>query len=399
MLLFLLACVLPAFWTSFLAVACMRWLAPRIGLIDKPGARKVHRTPTPLGGGVGIFLGTVLPVVFELAALEVLKPWLPPHLQAMGDAAFYKLPQLTTLLVGSTLLAVTGLIDDFRPIPWQPRLALQFMIAIALAISGVRATLFYTNPWIGGALSVLWIVVLVNSFNFLDNMDGLSGGIGLIVSTIFAAMMLGRANDPRWLVGGYLLLLAGALIGFLCHNWSPARIFMGDSGSYFLGASLASMTLLGTFYEPDDQDEHVILAPLCVLAVPLYDLVSVILIRLREGRSPFQADKRHFSHRLVAMGLKPVYAVLTVHLATLTTGLAGLLLYAVSTWGAAMLAVSVVLCVLAIIAVLESASGTLAPARKEVSLGAGPVVALAMNLEAVEKPAHQTVVSVTGPQS
>src|SRR5207344_2513751 len=147
------------------------------------------------------------------------------------------------------------------------RIAVQFCVSIAVVCSGVRATIFMSNPWVGGVLSVLWIVVLVNSFNFLDNMDGLSGGIAFIVSTVFAVMMMTKPGDPHWFVGGFFLIVAGSLIGFLCHNWSPARIFMGDAGSYFLGFSIACMTLLGTFYSPADHNKHVILAPLCVLAV------------------------------------------------------------------------------------------------------------------------------------
>jgi UDP-GlcNAc:undecaprenyl-phosphate GlcNAc-1-phosphate transferase len=115
------------------------------------------------------------------------------------------------------------------------------------------------------------------------------------------------------------------------------------------------MTLQGTFYTPESSHDHVMLAPLCVLAVPLYDTLSVIWIRLREGRSPFQPDKKHFSHRLVALGLKPVQAVLTVHLTTLTTGIGGLLLYAVPDWTSGGLVLASVACILAIIAILESA--------------------------------------------
>ncbi len=151
-----------------------------------------------------------------------------------------------------------------------------------------------------------------------------------------------------------MLVLAGSLAGFLCHNWPPARIFMGDSGSYFIGLLLASLTILGTFYESRQGSRHVILAPLCILAIPLYDFCSVILIRLKQGRSPFHPDKSHFSHRLVELGLKPRNAVLTIHLATLTTGLGGLLLYRVTDWAAAMLVVALIACVLGIIAILET---------------------------------------------
>lgn len=352
-------CLLPAFWVSFLMTGAMRLIAPRVGLIDKPGARKVHVIPTPLGGGVGIWAGVIVPIAVAQLLIFTLRPqveaWLPADLAQYVAGAAWRSTELWIILGGGTILAVAGLMDDFRPLPWLPRLLLQFGVAVVVVWSGVRASLFMTDPWVGGALTVAWCVVLVNSFNFLDNMDGLSSGIGLITSLIFAVMMLTRTDEPRYLVAGFFLILAGSLIGFLCHNWSPARIFMGDAGSYFLGFTMACMSVLGTYYTATDGKRHAILAPFCVLAVPLYDICSVIFLRLREGRSPFQPDKRHFSHRLAAMGLTKVQAVLTVHLATLTTGLGGLLLQHVATWRAALLIVSMVGCVLLIIAILEAA--------------------------------------------
>jgi UDP-GlcNAc:undecaprenyl-phosphate GlcNAc-1-phosphate transferase len=130
---------------------------------------------------------------------------------------------------------------------------------------------------------------------------------------------------------------------------------MGDAGSCLVGLWIASLTVLGTFYDEQQAGRHVILAPLCVLAVPLYDFCSVILIRLKQGRSPFHADKSHFSHRLVELGLSKTSAVLTIHLVTLMTGLAGLLLYQVRDWSGAMVVMAMVLCALAVIGILETA--------------------------------------------
>ena len=359
MWLLIIGCLISAFWVSFLATGMMRLIAPRIGLIDKPAARKVHLIPTPLGGGVGIWLGVVVPLVVAQVLIFTWRQnppeWLPLELSQHLAGATLRSQELWGIIIAATVLSVTGLVDDFRPLSWKLRIGIQVGVSIVVVLMGVRATVFVSSPIIGGIVSVLWFVVLVNSFNFLDNMDGLSGGIALIVSTIFAVMMLTKPGDPHWFVGGFFLIVSGSLIGFLCHNWSPARIFMGDSGSYFLGFVISSMTLLGTFYAPTDQNRHVILAPLCVLAVPLYDICSVVLIRLRKGRSPFQPDKKHFSHRLVALGLTKVQAVLTVQLTTLTTGLLGLTLYSVNSWNAAVTVVACVGCVLLLIAILESA--------------------------------------------
>ena len=128
---------------------------------------------------------------------------------------------------------------------------------------------------------------------------------------------------------------------------------MGDSGSNLIGFLLATLTIAGTFYERSGS-RHVILAPICILAVPLYDFVTVIMIRLRSGRSPFHGDKSHFSHRLVELGLRPAHAVLTIHLATLMTGLGGLLLYKVNDWAGAWLILAMICCVLALVGILET---------------------------------------------
>jgi UDP-GlcNAc:undecaprenyl-phosphate GlcNAc-1-phosphate transferase len=365
MLLFLAACLVPAFVISFAVTGLMRRLAPRWGLIDRPADRKMHRLPTALGGGIGIWLGIVVPLAAaQIAAFGLTRAsspleWLPAdvvvHLHGVLDRA----GQMWSILAAATILAAMGLIDDIRDLPWLPRLLVQLAVACGLAAAGVRATIFLPIPWLGTAITIAWILVLVNAFNFLDNMDGLSAGVGLIAALLFAIVMLSSTSQPRWLVGGGLLVLAGSLAGFLWHNRPPARIFMGDSGSYLIGLLLATMTVLGTFYEESDRGtgRHVILAPLCILAIPLYDFCSVILIRIRQRRSLFHPDKSHFSHRLVEMGLRPGHAVLTIYLATLTTGLGALLLYELREerrWTGALLIVALICCVLAIVAILET---------------------------------------------
>jgi UDP-GlcNAc:undecaprenyl-phosphate GlcNAc-1-phosphate transferase len=200
-------------------------------------------------------------------------------------------------------------------------------------------------------------VALVNSFNMLDNMDGLSAGVAAIAAGMLATVMLlapdPRTNQPQLFVGGFLLVLVGALLGFLWHNRPPARLFMGDAGSYFVGYLLAMSTLMATFAGAS-VPKHAMLAPLCVLAVPLYDMASVISIRLRAGRSPFEGDKSHFSHRLVELGLSKTQAVLTIYLATAACGLGAFLLHEVDAAGACVILL-LVASMLVLIAILESA--------------------------------------------
>jgi UDP-GlcNAc:undecaprenyl-phosphate GlcNAc-1-phosphate transferase len=151
-----------------------------------------------------------------------------------------------------------------------------------------------------------------------------------------------------------LLGLIGALGGFLVHNRYPARLFMGDAGSNFLGFLLGAMTVAGTYYRYDPSvSPFSVLAPLLVMAVPLYDSASVILIRLREGRSPFVGDRRHFSHRLVERGLTPPQAVRTINLVTLAGGLGALLLHRLDTVGAMIVVAAQTVCLLGVVAILE----------------------------------------------
>jgi UDP-GlcNAc:undecaprenyl-phosphate GlcNAc-1-phosphate transferase len=192
----------------------------------------------------------------------------------------------------------------------------------------------------------------------LDNMDGLSAGVGTIAAGMLAAVMLlvpdPRTNLPHLFVAGFLLVLVGSLLGFLWHNRPPARLFMGDAGSYFLGFSLATIAMVAN-YLGGSLPRHAMLAPICVLAVPLYDTATVVWIRLRQGRSPFAGDRSHLSHRLVELGLSKPQAVLTIYLLTATCGLGALLLHEVDTVGAAII-VLLVACVLALTGILETSA-------------------------------------------
>ena len=380
-----LGTVVPSFIVAWVGTAAARVLAPRLGLLDQPNARKVHAHPIPLGGGVAIALGVIVPflvgqillswvvadpavltesaVSVEMGAGTTAGPgWLPafmlPHLQGLKQ----QLPELWVLLVAATLLMVLGLLDDWRHLDWKPRLAAQFLIAgFCVVQQGWRLTAFIELPrlgwWVSVLLSVLWIVGLINSFNMLDNMDGLSAGVAALASFFLAVVMLmapdPQTHQPQLFVAGFLLVLVGSLLGFLWHNRPPARIFMGDAGSYFVGFCVGCTTLLATYTSYESQTPFALFAPLCVMAVPLYDMISVIWIRLRAGRSPFQADKNHFSHRLVELGFTKPQAVATIYLLTATCGLGALLLHRVDGVGA-LIVLSMIGCVLILIALLET---------------------------------------------
>ncbi|HEY4308313.1 MAG TPA: MraY family glycosyltransferase [Pirellulales bacterium] len=364
-----LGAVVPAAFVAALAAGVVRRGAPAWGLVDEPGHRKVHVRTTPLGGGIAIWLGVVLPMTLgQIVLWLVTRPadtpglawasripipeFVRPHLSGLAQQA----PQLWFLLAAGTVLMLLGLADDLWGLSWRPRLAVQFGIAILVVWRGWHMTMFVNVPWLTSIVSVLWIVALVNSFNMLDNMDGLSAGVAAIASAILAAVLLithdPQTAAPQLFVAGFLLVLVGSLLGFLSHNRPPAKIFMGDAGSYFIGFYVAVATIMATF-SGGDLPRHSILAPLCVMAVPFYDMLTVILIRIRSGRSPFEADKNHFSHRLVELGMTKVQAVATIYLLTATCGLGALLLHQVDEVGAVIVSL-LVTCVLLLVAVLET---------------------------------------------
>ena len=167
-------------------------------------------------------------------------------------------------------------------------------------------------------VTLLWIVGMTNAFNLLDNMDGLSAGVALVASAVFLV--------NAWVLGEFfisLLLLAfiGSLLGFLFYNYNPASVFLGDCGSLFIGYVIASLTLLERYVSHASSTLFPVLMPVLVLAVPIMDTATVILIRLREGRPIYVGDRRHLSHRLVALGFSPRTAVLFIYLVTLSLGL------------------------------------------------------------------------------
>lgn len=343
---------------SWLLSWLMRWLAPRIGLVDVPGGRKAHKAPTPLGGGIAIWLATVLTLVgVGLLAGRLSPTWASLLQRIHADQA-----RLLLVLGLGTILLLMGLLDDVFGLPWKTRLTIQLGLAGVLVASGVRLTLFppiSTIPLLAGSITVLWIVALTNAFNFLDNMDGLAAGVALIAGLLLAGAQL-LAGEVA--VPAVLLVISGALTGFLIHNFYPARMFMGDAGSNFLGFLLGALTVMGTFTRPGsiapiDGQSYTpfgVLTPLLVMAVPLYDMMTVVTIRLREGRSPFQGDRRHFSHRLVDKGLSPPQAVGTIYLVTLAIGLGALLLHRLDAFGTWTL-IAQTACLLGVVAILEAA--------------------------------------------
>ncbi len=323
---FVVGMVLPGLIVTWLAGFLIRRWAPSWGLVDRPGGHKTHVAPTPLGGGLAIAGGIV---ISQMSATL----WLPGGTWPLWAAA------------GGMFLL--GLVDDVRGVAWHWRLAIETLVALALVFGrGWQLTMFLDWPLLTAVLTVLWIVGLVNSFNMLDNMDGLSAGVAAVITASLIVLLLTTPTtaerQTQRFVAGVALSLAGALLGFLPHNWPPARLFMGDSGSYLVGFLIAISTVLATF-AGGGRSHLAIFAPLCLLLVPIYDTVSVVLLRLAAGQSPFAADHRHVSHRLVALGLSRPQAVAVVVAATALSGVMAIaLVHADDTAAAAILAAALI---------------------------------------------------------
>ena len=267
----ILGAVVPSACVCWTAAWVVRGLGPRMGLVDRPGARKIHEKPMPTSGGLAIWLGLVVPLglgqcllwmlldgssASPAAEAAVRSTPLPEFLAATGivehlSGLWQQSGKLWLLLGGGTALMILGLADDRRGLDWRFRLAAQTAVAATMVACGWCARLPWDVPGLAFAVSVVWIVGLVNSFNMLDNMDGLSAGVAAIAAAILAAAALLTPrpdnHQPQLFVAGFLLLIVGSLLGFLGHNRPPARLFMGDAGSYLIGYLLAMATLTATF--------------------------------------------------------------------------------------------------------------------------------------------------------
>lgn len=288
---------------SLLLTGLLIRLAPTLRLVDRPDSRKDHARPTPKIGGIAVFAAVLLTTAGRAI-----------HTGTLPD------PGLALLLGSGLVIVVLGLVDDLSGLSWQVRLAVQTAVAAG-------TLLLWPTPlgWPLAIAGIVWVVGMTNAFNMLDNMDALSPGVAWSASVaLAAALLLAQPDWTTWHPAVLFLILPGALAGFLWFNRPPARAFLGDAGSTFLGFALGTGSL-----DAVARSDGVLawLAPVCLLAVPCYDMTSVVLIRLRQGRSPFHADRQHLSHRLVRLGLRPSVAVGVINLMALASTAVGLILY------------------------------------------------------------------------
>jgi len=342
-----LVATLAAALVSWLSLPFWRRWCVHLGLVDDPGKRKIHDEPIPLAGGLAVITGLLLPVLaavlalwwhrashssFALLPLDSYSTFLLQH--GFGVRA----ARLAGILVGAVGMLVVGILDDRHELsPWAKFIG-QLMIAAVVAASGVRITLFVHNQLFSYAITILWILTVINAFNFMDNMNGLCAGLGAIGAWHFAVL---AAAAGQYLVALIAFVTFGALVGFLPWNFPRARAFLGDAGSHLVGYLLAVLAILPHFYTAMHPRRLAVLIPLLILAVPLGDLVWVVLLRWRIGQPFYQGDNNHLSHRLVRMGWSRTAAVVIIWLVAAVVGAVAFFLWSF-TWfsGAELLTVT-----------------------------------------------------------
>jgi len=361
-----LAISLPA---TFVARAMGR----RLGALDGPGALgQIKEAPRniPNTGGIGVYAALAIPMVLIIAVTWLMGPQrlgeMLPALATHAEGLRQMTPLALVVLVGMTVLHLIGVIDDRRPLRPGSKLATMFAVATAVALSFDTRLLTLLDKYPGGywlsiLVTVVWIVAVINALNLIDNMDGLSGGVACIAALCFLAAAL---LQGQWFVAASLALLVGALLGFLVFNVPPASVFLGDGGSLVIGFWLAFLTVRTTYVQSDASDIashptsgawYGVFMPILVLAVPLYDTASVMLLRWSQGKPLMVGDLQHVSHRLVRRGLSRRGAVLSLWGFTLVTGLAGVVLAHVPPWCAALIGAQT-LVLLGVLGAIEFAS-------------------------------------------
>jgi len=325
---FFFAAFAGAFLTTLLALPLWRKWCLRTNLLDDPrdgknyDAPKIHTGAVPLAGGFAVLTGILLPMLVgaglvQFGYVNISFTSLIAHgLEKRG-------PELAAIALGAVAITFLGWFDDKHELKPVPKLLGQLLVAVAVAVASKRITLFVHSEVFSYAITILWLLTVINAFNFMDNMNGLCAGIGAIGAFIFAFI---AATNGEYLVAITGFLMCGALVGFLPWNFPNARAFLGDAGSHLVGYLLAVMAILPHFYTKQNPRPLAVLAPLLVLAIPLVDLAQVSLFRLLNKKPFWIGDTNHLSHQLVRAGLNRTRAVLLLWLIAAIIGAVACLL-------------------------------------------------------------------------
>jgi UDP-GlcNAc:undecaprenyl-phosphate GlcNAc-1-phosphate transferase len=319
---FYLAGLASSLTVTLLALPLWRKWCLRTGHVDDPGHRKIHDTAVPLAGGPAVLTGVLLPLLAGAALLKL------GSVQISSTALIIhgvnrRALELGVIALGALAITILGWLDDKMELKPLAKFTGQFLIAFAVALVCKRITLFVPSLLFSYAITVFWMVTVINAFNFMDNMNGLCAGLGVIGALLFGLI---AALDGEYLVALIAFMTGGALIGFLPYNFPKASAFLGDAGSHLTGYLLAVLAILPHFYTKLKPHPFAVFSPLLVLAVPLADLACVVVIRTLAGQPFWVGDTNHLSHRLVRAGLTKTRAVLVIWLLAALIGLAAIAL-------------------------------------------------------------------------
>ncbi len=322
---------------SFLSIPFVKYIAFKFNILDNPDPRKVHTAPTPLIGGVGIYIAFLIAILSNVVYST----------------------ELIAVVIGATIVFISGLLDDIMKLSSKIRLLLQLTAVTILLMNGITISLF-EHTWPGTILNslitYLWIIGLTNSTNFFDGMDGLASGL-CIVFSFFIGVVAFQTDQP--LLGWMAIAVMGGCIGFLPYNFRPqnsAEIFLGDSGSNFLGFTLSSIAVMGVWSEKSTISS--LITPVLIFSVMIYDMVYITVSRIATGKVHNIREwldyvgKDHLHHRLADLLLSRKKSVLFIYLISFTLGLNALLLRESDT-GTALILLSQVFCILIIVTIME----------------------------------------------
>ncbi|OGW91499.1 MAG: hypothetical protein A3D28_02875 [Omnitrophica bacterium RIFCSPHIGHO2_02_FULL_63_14] len=325
--------------------------AHRFGLLDYPQELKLHPKPVPFLGGMAVFVSfwTIVFAGIYTSRFFLEHSLVPPsdlHVLLSGIVSVAR--KIVWIFIGGAAILAVGFFDDkYR---WSPLRKLLGQIAASLVLMSQGLTINLVEPLgpLGYLATFVWVLLIINAFNFIDSLDGHCAGIA-IVSGMMLLWITQIIDQPFTAL--FLAAFTGALVGFFPYNFKPARIFLGDNGSLFIGYMMAAFTLLCRYYTPQATYATAFI-PVLIFGVPLYDSVSVIAVRLYRGLPPWKGDRNHFAHRLVKMGMSDRVAVAFSFLIAIAIGHLAILLTQVDWFGASLVGI-VYFFMIIIIALLE----------------------------------------------
>lgn len=335
---------------SYLLSIFFTKIACQFNYLDYPVGRKTHKKPTPFLGGIGLFVSFWFVVFCGILAAKLIsyRVSIFQLIQSPLPDIFYLIPKIGGIFFGSLIILLTGFLDDkYHWLPLQ-KLAGQIAAAGILISFGFTINLVEGLGIFGYAVTFLWILLIINAFNLIDSIDGHCAGIALVSSIVFfwLTQIIGQH-----LTGFMLIAFAGTLLGFLPHNFKPAKIFLGDNGSLFIGYMMAAFTLLCRYQAPETTYATVFI-PVLMFSVPIYDTLSVMVVRTFRGIPFWKGDRNHFAHRLVKLGMSEKIAVFFSYFVSVTVGLIAILTTQVTQFGAVLIGF-ITVCIVGVIAFLE----------------------------------------------